>query len=123
MSRFRFKYYMMRDDYRAGHRPFRPGARVTARQRVLQAIVLMTLPFYQSYGEGIDGFTIVDKRMFVDSSAWWTEYRHTERMKRMYRSRLGVELDGSQASRSDLLDLPGSAGGTVRTSADPSNKP
>ena len=92
LSRFRFKYYMMRDDYRAGHRPFPPGAKVRARQRLLQAVVLITLPFYSSYKDGFKGFTIVDRRLFVDSTPWWTELRGTERMKRMYRARLGVEL-------------------------------
>lgn len=92
LSRFRFKYYMMRDDYRAGHSPFRSGAKASTRQRLLQVAVLATLPFYTSYGDGPRGFTIVDKRLFVDSSRWWTELRGMERMNRMYRSRLGVEL-------------------------------
>ena len=92
IQRFLYKYQRMRDDYRTGHRPFRPGAKVTLRQRLVQAAVLSTLPFYSVYTDESKGFTVVDKGSFVSSVEWWRDLREVDRMKRMYKARLGMEL-------------------------------
>ena len=92
-GRIRYRYVTIRENYRVGHRPFGIGEKVGISKRLLQVIVLITLPFYTSYRDNFRGFTVVDPKFFVDSSDWWKDLKGSEELKGKYNRLLGKELE------------------------------
>ena len=93
-ARIRYEYVQVRENYRVGKKPFGGSkSKIRLYQRLVQALALMTLPFYESYrDETFRRFTVVDRQLFTDSSGWWPDMKNTEGLKRKYRTLLGTEL-------------------------------
>jgi glycosyltransferase involved in cell wall biosynthesis len=94
LGRFRYEYIQVRDRYRVGKRPFGGNkGNIRLYQRLVQGLVLLTLPFHESYrNNGFKRFTIVNREFFTDSSDWWPDLKNSESLKRKYYSLLGLEL-------------------------------